>query len=233
MLIIGAASVVSALTDMNEITAALLIPLGVVLYTLVGGLKATFVASYVNTAVILITLCIFSFKVYVAPGELGSVKEVYARLTRIVQYSPVANNREGSYLTMFSRDGLFFGLVNLVGNFGTVFIDQSFWQSAIAATPSASWKGYLLGGLAFFAIPFSLATCLGLAAVALSLPISTEEVDKGLVPPAVAFHLMGNGGAHLILIMLFIAVTSTGASEQIAVSSIVSYGTSVYFHLFC
>ncbi len=124
---------------------------------------------------------------------------------------------------MFSRDGLFFGLVNLVGNFGTVFIDQSYWQSAIAATPSASWKGYLLGGLCWFAIPFSLATSLGLAAVALSLPISASEVDQGLVPPAAAYHLMGKPGAFLVLIMLFMAVTSSGASEQIAVSSIVSY----------
>ncbi len=223
MLIIGAASVVNALTDMNQETAALLIPLGVIMYTLVGGLKATFVASYFNTAVILITAVIFSFKVYVTSPELGSPSEVYKRLLLVIECSPVANNREGSYLTMFSRDGLFFGLVNLVGNFGTVFIDQGYWQSAIAATPSASWKGYFLGGLAFFAVPFAFATCLGLAAVALSLPISNAEADQGLVPPAVAFHLMGNGGAHLILIMLFMAVTSSGASEQIAVSSIVAY----------
>lgn len=124
---------------------------------------------------------------------------------------------------MFSRDGLFFGLVNLCSNFASVFIDQSFWQSAIAATPSASWKGFLLGGLAFFAVPFGLATCLGLAAVALSLPLSVDEVNKGLVPPAVALHLMGTGGAVLILVMLFLAVTSSGASEQLAFSSILSY----------
>lgn len=223
MLIIGSASVVKALTDMNEFTAALLIPLGVVIYTLIGGLKATFVAAYFNTAIILITLVVFAFKVYVTSDELGSPDAVYDRLSRVIEYAPVANNRGGSYLTMFSRDGLYFGLVNLVGNFGTVFIDQSYWQSAIAATPSASWKGYLLGGLAFFAIPFSLATSLGLAAVALSLPISDSEVDAGLVPPAAAYHLMGNVGAFLVLIMLFMAVTSSGASEQIAVSSIISY----------
>jgi urea-proton symporter len=43
------------------------------------------------------------------------------------------------------------------------------------------------------------------------------------VPPAVAVHIMGKGGAALILIMLFMAVTSTGSAEQIAVSSLVSY----------
>lgn len=61
-------------------------------------------------------------------------------------------------VSLQSRDGLFFGLINLVGNFSTVFIDQSYWQSAIAATPSASWKGFLLGGLCWFAIPYVFAT---------------------------------------------------------------------------
>jgi urea-proton symporter len=34
---------------------------------------------------------------------------------------------------------------------------------------------------------------------------------------------MGKGGAMLILLMLFMAVTSTGSAEQIAVSSLVAY----------
>ena len=37
--------------------------------------------------------------------------------------------------------------LQIVGNFGTVFIDQSYWQSAIAAKPSATYKGYILGGM--------------------------------------------------------------------------------------
>lgn len=100
---------------------------------------------------------------------------------------------------------------------------ESYWQSAIAATPQAAWKGYILGGLSWFAIPFTLATSLGLAGIALSLPITLDESNRGLVPPAVATHLMGKGGSVLILIMLFMAVTSTGAAEQIAVSSLVAY----------
>lgn len=43
------------------------------------------------------------------------------------------------------QEGLVFGIINLVGNFGTVFVDQAYWQSAIAAKPSASHKGYILG----------------------------------------------------------------------------------------
>lgn len=80
-----------------------------------------------------------------------------------------------------------------------------------------------MGGLSWFAIPFTLATSLGLASLALSLPITPDEASRGLVPPAVATHLMGKGGSVLILVMLFMAVTSTGAAEQIAVSSLVAY----------
>lgn len=223
MLILGGSATVSALTGINVDLASFLIPLGVIVYTLAGGLKATFIASYFNTAVILISLCIFIFQVYVTNADLGSPAVVWENLSQVSAIDPVERNYAGSYLTILSRNGLFFGLTNIVGNFGTVFVDQSYWQSAIAATPEASWKGYILGGLCWFAIPFSLATSLGLASVALSLPIADAEAKAGLVPPAVATHLLGSGGSVLILIMLFMAVTSTGAAEQIAVSSLVAY----------
>ena len=135
----------------------------------------------------------------------------------------VENNNSGSYLTMLSGGGLMFGIINIVGNFGTVFVDQSYWQSAIAAKPTSASRGYLLGGICWFAIPFSLATSLGLASTALMLPITKDEAGSGLVPPAVAYHLMGNAGSFLILTMLFMAIVSTGSAESIAVSSLVAY----------
>jgi len=166
---------------------------------------------------------IFMFQIYVTSDDLGSPAEVYKKLRIVEEEHPVEDNRDGSYLTMLSRGGFIFGIINIVGNFGTVFVDQSYWQSAIAAKPSCTYKGYLLGGLCWFSIPFSLATALGLGAVALDLPLTADEADAGLVPPATAFHLMGKGGAVLILIMLFMAVTSTGSAELIAVSSLLSY----------
>jgi hypothetical protein len=77
--------------------------------------------------------------------------------------------------------------------------------------------------MCWFAIPFSLATSLGLASRALDLPITPAEAGAGLVPPAVAVHILGSGGAVLILLQLFMAVTSTGSAEQIAVASLVAY----------
>ena len=50
-------------------------------------------------------------------------------------------------------------------------------QSAIASTPTAAWQGYLLGGIMWFCIPFTLSTGLGLATVACDLPVSVDEAN--------------------------------------------------------
>jgi urea-proton symporter len=246
MLLLGGASVMNALTGMDLYAACMLIPIGVILYTAVGGLKATFMASCVNSFYVLVMLCLFSLLVYASSDEvLGSISKVYNHLAESVdpdfiatktlspnfnatlsaglKVGPVPDNKGGSFLTMYSEGGLIFGIINIIGNFGTVFVDQSYYMGAIASKPSASWKGYLLGGMMWFSIPFTLATSLGLASRAAGLPVSAGEAGSGLVPPATAVYLLGNGGAWLIALMLLMAVTSTANSELIAVSSLISY----------
>ncbi|KAL3361663.1 hypothetical protein AABB24_014498 [Solanum stoloniferum] len=238
MLLLGGSAVVNALTGVNIYAASFLIPLGVVVYTLAGGLKATFLASYIHSVIVHVVLVIFVYLVYAASSELGSPNIVYRRLLEVASKSrscqepishvgqscgPATGNFKGSYVTMLSSGGLVFGIINIVGNFGTVFVDNGYWVSAIAARPSSTHKGYLLGGLVWFAVPFSLATSLGLGALALDLPITASEASHGLVPPATAIALMGKGGSILLLTMLFMAVTSAGSSELIAVSSLCTY----------
>lgn len=82
-------------------------------------------------------------------------------------------------------------------------------------------------------LPRQLATSLGLSAVALSLPVTTAEAARGLVPPAAAGHFLGSAGSAVVLVMTFLAVTSSGASEQIAVSSIVGTCPSVPLNRSC
>jgi SSS family transporter len=223
MLILGGAAVVNAVTGVDIYAASMLIPISVIFYTAQGGLIACFVSSWGHVTVIYIALIIFMWKIYAGPSELGSTDKVWENLMVAGAKYEVPNNYAGSYLTMWSRSGIIFGIINIIGNFGTVFVDQSYWQGAIAAKPAATYKGYLLGGIAWFAIPFSMATTLGLAGRAFDLPITMDESGSGLVPPAVAIHLLGPGGAFLITFQLFMAVTATGSSEQIAVSSLFVY----------
>ena len=37
---------------------------------------------------------------------------------------PIGGNYKGSYLTMLSSGGFVFGIINIVGNFCTVFVDN-------------------------------------------------------------------------------------------------------------
>lgn len=238
MLLLGGSAVVNAITGVNIYAASFLIPLGVIVYTLAGGLKATFLASYIHSVIVHLVLVVFVYLVYTSSSQLGSPKIVYEKLFTVASETrncieplshggqacgPVSGNHGGSYLTMLSSGGLVFGIINIVGNFGTVFVDNGYWVSAIAARPSSTHKGYLLGGLVWFAVPFSLATSLGLGALALDLPLTKNEASHGLVPPATAIALMGKGGSVLLLTMLFMAVTSAGSSELIAVSSLCTY----------
>lgn len=85
-----------------------------------------------------VVLVIFVFLVYVSSDKLGSPKEVYHKLHAVVDMKtcvaplnfdsqacgPVSGNNGGSYLTMLSTGGLVFGIINIVGNFGTVFVDN-------------------------------------------------------------------------------------------------------------
>merc|ERR1719216_608760 len=68
-----------------------------------------------------------------------------------------------------------------------------------------------------------MATSLGLANVALNINMSAADAGAGLVPPYTAVVLFEDSGAWMILIQLFMAVTSTGSAELIAVSSLVTY----------
>ncbi len=223
MLLLGGSAVVNGLTGMDISLAAFLIPIGVMIYTLVGGLKATFVADYMHTIIIFVVILTFVGAVYINTDITGGIDGMYEKLVAAADLRPIEGNAAGAFLTMASIGGLMFGIINIVGNFGTVFVDQAYWQRAIAAKPSSTVKGFLLGGLCWFAIPFTLATTMGLTAVALNVDLTPAQVQLGLVVPAAATALMGEFGAIMVLTMLFMAVTSAGSAELIAVSSLITY----------
>jgi SSS family transporter len=223
MLVLGGAAALSSLTGVNISLAALLIPVGVIIYTFSGGLKATFLAEYMNTVFLFIVVLVFVTAVYFFDARIGGISGMFEKLSAAAALRPVEGNMAGSYLTLASTGALVFGVINIAGNFGTVFVDQAYWQRAIAAGPRSAFKGFLVGGLAWFAIPFTLATTLGLAAVAVNVQLSPEEISMGLVAPTAASHVLGELGAILILTILFTAVTSAGSAELVAVSSLITY----------
>ncbi|MBT3328993.1 MAG: sodium/solute symporter [Nitrosopumilus sp.] len=223
MLLLGGAAVINSLTGVNITLAAFLIPACIIVYTIFGGLKATFFAEYLNTSFIFIVVLIFVTSIYFINPEIGGISGMYDKLTQASILQPVEGNAFGTYLTLASIGALIFGVINIVGNFGTVFVDQSYWQKAIAARPKAATGGFIIGGLAWFAIPFTLATTLGLAAIATGVTLSESDIGLGLIAPTTAAHLMGDFGAILILSILFTAVTAAGSSQLVSVSSLVTY----------
>ncbi|KAI9712351.1 MAG: hypothetical protein M1820_001564 [Bogoriella megaspora] len=231
-LLLGGSAVVTSLTGMNVYAAIFLIPLGVVAYVVLGGLRATFLCDYSHTLILMIIILYFMFNAYATSPLIGSPSEMYELLKQAAVKMPVDGNQDGSYLTIKSNYALVFGVIQLCSGCGTVFVDQAYWQRAIASRPTTAVKAYILGGLAWFAIPFGFATTLGLVAVALTdnprfptypnIP-TTSEISAGLAAPFAASTILGKGGAVALLIVLFMAVTSCASAELIAVSSILTF----------
>ncbi|KID89937.1 urea active transporter [Metarhizium guizhouense ARSEF 977] len=232
MLIAGGAATINALTGVHAVAAIFIMPVPVVAYTFVGGLKATFITDYIHGFALFIIIITFALTAYATSDALGSPAAVYDLLVEAAARHPVAGNQDGSYLTMRSQGGAIFFVINIVGNFGTVFLDNGYYNKAIAAHPVHALPGYIMGGLAWFAIPWLTATTLGLSALALeSSPrfptfpnrMTEAEVSAGLALPYAAVALLGKGGAAATLVMVFLAVTSSFNSELVATSSIFTY----------
>ncbi|KAI4252927.1 MAG: hypothetical protein LQ352_003999 [Teloschistes flavicans] len=211
-MLLGASAAITALTGIHIIAATFLLPVGVVLYTFVGGIKATyeptnefpivpvpdrprFLTDYFHTFTILIIACFFTIKAFTIPeiGSIGHLWELVAEASKM---------------------------------------DTSFFVKAFAASPSAVVPSYVIGGIAYFAVPWCLGTLMSFVAIGLenqprfpTFPrrMSTAEVSGGLVLPYAAITIAGKGGAAGILIITFMAVTSTLSAQVIAVSSILSF----------
>merc|ERR1719266_2530033 len=234
-LTVAGTAVLNALVkDLSPELAAMLLATVIGGYTLIGGLGATFYVSYFNTALIFVLILMLVIEVFYNPfsnpdNPFGSSKRVYEFVS--CWKAPSENglgNREESYLTFFSPGGLVFGIVNIVGNFGTVFCDQAYWQSSVAAKPLQGVWGFITGGLTWFAIPFSLATTMGLAYLGMSSAqgaplLSEKDVSAGLAAPLVAQKLLGSTGEYSMLFLILMAVMSTGSAEVIAVASLIIY----------
>ncbi|KAJ7445199.1 solute symporter family transporter [Mycena galericulata] len=221
-LITGGANTVNFLTGMDTIAACFTIPIGVVCFTLFGGLRATFFSDYIHTVLIFAIILAVAFSTFATNESLGSPSKVYEFLQTAAANYPVEDAAGGSYTTMRWLNGLVFGIVVMVSG------PAQIRQRAVASKASTSVKGYILGGFAFLPVPWMFATAAGLAMISLSAGptspfMSIPLADSASVAPAAMTALLGKSGAILLLIVLFLAVTSAASAELVAVSSILTY----------
>lgn len=201
------------------------------LYTAVGGLKATFLTDYLHTLVALILIIFFTLSV-LTNDTIGGLGGLYDKVTATAAENYISGNYQGSLLTMKSKQAIIWGLILKFGNLSLVVMDTAFWQKSFATEVNATVPGYDLAALAIFGIPWGLGTVIGLTGRAIhNTPIwptypaefTTAEVNAGLVMPYVVKALIGDQGIVAFFVLLFMALTSTVSSSMIAVSSILSF----------
>ncbi len=206
MVILGGALALNVLTGINIKIAVLVIPLAFCFYSSIAGLRGSFVTDYIQIAIILEVILGLSIVFYYKYGDFG-----------VCQMLENIHNRERLVnITAFA--GVMFGIINTIGNFGTVFLDQTYWQRAIAVNYKSAGSCFVTAGLAWFAIPVCIATVLGIGGLLLGVEVS----DSITIAPLMAYKIAGNFGGIAFLVMLFMAIISTGNSESVAVSSIIA-----------
>ncbi|PCH01786.1 Sodium/solute symporter [Penicillium occitanis (nom. inval.)] len=127
-MILGAAGVISARTGMNIVASTFLLPLGVIVYTVAGGLKAIFLTDYVHTLIVMVTLAFLTIKAINNPAITG-----------------LSSFYDGSIFSIKSKSSIIFGLVHSFGDFALVIMDTSFWQKGFAADTAATMVGTTTG----------------------------------------------------------------------------------------
>lgn len=220
-LLVGGSTIFTTMTGMSSEAACFLVPAFIMTYTIFGGIKAAFLTDWLNTVVIYAIMLASLFAAYVSSsGVIGSPERLYGLLQEAATLHSVAGNEDGSYVTMKSDKGGYSGLVFIGAGFSAA-VDSQLFQKAIAADPSATLSGYILGGLCWFTIPFVTATTFGLTAAATehlpSFPtypnrMSSDQVSSGMAMPFGAMALWGKGGAVAILISVLMAVTANVSS---------------------
>ncbi|KFY89834.1 hypothetical protein V500_05454 [Pseudogymnoascus sp. VKM F-4518 (FW-2643)] len=228
-LVLGGSQVVGALSGISVYAACFIIPICVAAYVIQGGLRSTFVADYIHTVVLFIAIFIFSFTIYATDMGVGSIGKFYDLLVEASIENPVAGNAGGSFLAFQSTGALIFAASIFSSGFSMVWLDQAYFQRAIASRPESSVTAYVTGSIAWYGIPFVFSTAMGLGGIVMKNsprfptfpnPLSQTEVSEGFSGPATTVALMGSGGAALMIILLLMAVTSATSAELIAVSSL-------------
>lgn len=75
--------------------------------------------------------------------DVGDWEVIFNRFSCI----KIPNNNKQSFKTFLSTDALLMGLIGMIGNLGSFFIDQSYWQLNSTTSPKKSSISYIVAGL--------------------------------------------------------------------------------------
>ncbi|KAM3162310.1 Urea active transport protein [Lachancea thermotolerans] len=230
LLLLGGSQAFAAATGMHTVAASFLLPLNVVVYTALGGLKATFISDWVHTVIIYVIILTTSYTVYCNSSLIGSPGKMWDLLKSAQEVFPSASGT--SYLSFKDKDMILLTWSVMLGGFSSVFGDPGYSQRAIASSSRSVFSGYMMGSICWMVIPFALGSSAGLACRALlthpksvTYPnaLSAEEVGAGMPLIYGLASIFGKSGAAAGLLMLFLSVTSATSAELIAFSSITTY----------
>lgn len=231
-MIVGAAGAISIIAgNLHIVALMMLIPFGVLLYTAFGGLKATFITDYVHTLILLLVLCVLNTTVLTS-DMIGGVNGLYEKLLEHDGDRYIDGNYKGSFLTGKSKGSIIFGLMLLFGNFGLCIMDSSFWQKTFSADQRLTVPAYLTLSVLIFSNVWPLGAIIGGASLVISKTdiwptypreMTNYEIFSGFTLPYTIKAIMGNGGCGGILLVIYLAVTSTVLAQLISVSLIVLF----------
>jgi Na+/proline symporter len=192
---LGAAGgkLIYALSGISEGVGATVILTICVLYTLLGGLRAVIGTDFVQTIVIITGLFVVGAMTLSHVG-LG---EVHAKLTEV----------RPRLLDLLMPASVMFLFNNLLFGIGEIFHSNVWWSRAFAFDKGVGFKAYLLAGLLWIPIPI-VAGFVALSAPALGLAVPSAD----MVGPIVAADVIGLGGAILLFIVVFSAISSGSTS---------------------
>ncbi|RCK63838.1 putative urea active transporter 1 [Candida viswanathii] len=225
-MILGAAGAISIIAgNLHIVAATMLIPFGVLLYTVVGGLKATFLTDFIHTTILLIVFCYLSTAVLTS-DQVGGLDGLWDKLVEASQTKYIDGNYEGSILTGKTKGGIIFGLILTAGDFGITVMDSSFWQKTFSASPKATVPAYLLTAFFICSNVWPIGAIIGAALHFLesdpAFPthprkMNEYEIASGFVVPYVLKCVLGNGAVGGLLLVLYLAVTSTLSAQMVSV----------------
>ena len=96
-----------------------LIRFEVVLYTAVGGIKATFLTDFLHTTIAIILIIFFTLSV-LTNEHVGGLHGLYDKVSASATQHHVVGNYAGSLLTFKSKGAIMFGLILKFGNLALV-----------------------------------------------------------------------------------------------------------------